>query len=247
MGPIKTSTMRQWAVLTLLVAPAHGFAVRPAQRFVSAVGVPRAAGQTIEPLPRYSPVEEDDDECACQLSLQHRETLRKEGEQRRRMKSLATAFVARGSTEGTVDGESGAVVAWGAESLAAISALLDQHELVEVRGVSLGNIKQAPEACRLLVMALRELDRARDEEEYWADEEEDENAAVETAEGDEEGEEEEGDGDDEEDEVEEYDGLAQSMVQVQLLKRKVRERLARAHAAVFATFFKGCCNQYPPS
>jgi hypothetical protein len=218
-GPDTTLTMQRWAVLTLLVAPANGFSVQPAQRSVSAACVPRAAGQTREPLSRYGAVEEAHDESACQLSLQHRETLRKEGEQRRRLKSLATAFVARGSTEGTVDGESGAAVAWGAESLAAISALLDQHELVEVRGVALGNIKQAPEACRLLVEALRELHQARDEEDNWAEEEEAGDAAMETAEGDEEGEEE--DGDDEEAAVEEYDGLAQSMLQVQLLKRKV--------------------------
>jgi len=188
--------------------------VQPLQRGVHAVVGAGPLGQIREPLPRYSPLDEDGDdeeESACQLSLQHRSTLRKESEHRRKRKELATAFVARGSTEGTMDSETGEVVAWGTESLEAISNMLDEHEIVEVRGVALDHVKQSPEACRRLVMALRAFDQAREMEEATEDEEEE---ALEEGKK----------GDDDVDFVE-YDGLAMSMLQVQLLQRKVSDEM----------------------
>jgi len=206
--------MQQLVLLTLFLVPAHGFMVQPLQRGVHAVVGAGPLGQIREPLPRYSPLDEDGDdeeESACQLSLQHRSTLRKESEHRRKRKELATAFVARGSTEGTMDSETGEVVAWGTESLEAISNMLDEHEIVEVRGVALDHVKQSPEACRRLVMALRAFDQAREMEEATEDEEEE---ALEEGKK----------GDDDVDFVE-YDGLAMSMLQVQLLQRKVSDEM----------------------
>jgi len=212
--------MQQLAILTLILVPAYGFVVQPRHRGASAVVAAGPLGQIREPLPRYSPLDEDGDdeeESACQLSLQHRSTLRKESEHRRKRKELATAFVARGSTEGTVDSETGEVVAWGTDSLAAISDLLDEHEIVEVRGVALDHVKQSPEACRRLVMALRAFDQAREVEEA-AEEDEEEEAALE-----------EGEEGDEGSDFVEFDGLAMSMLQVQLLHRKVCDEMEIWH------------------
>jgi hypothetical protein len=110
-----------------------------------------------------------------------------------------------------MDSETGEVVAWGTESLEAISNMLDEHEIVEVRGVALDHVKQSPEACRRLVMALRAFDQAREMEEATEDEEEE---ALEEGKK----------GDDDVDFVE-YDGLAMSMLQVQLLQRKVSDEM----------------------
>ena len=96
--------------------------------------------------------EDEDEDDLLGLSEQHLKALRKEVALRRKTKCLATHFLSK---------DEGVEEAFGGETLDAVLALLADAELVEVRAISISNIKLVTETLECFLNDLA--DRKGDE------------------------------------------------------------------------------------